>query len=83
MSYSTKFLRVLIANHDFILSLQIQAIKDGMDAREIESLSMLARGFVDLKEANPQLAYSVILDILAGINEYVNHHFPTSHGDGD
>jgi serine/threonine-protein kinase 24/25/MST4 len=44
---------------------------------------MLARGFVDLKEANPQLAYSVILDILAGINEYVNHHFPTSHGDGD
>ena len=46
-----------------------------MDAREIESLSMLARGFVDLKDANPQLAYSVLLDILAGINEYVRRIF--------
>lgn len=42
-----------------------------MDAREIESLSMLSRGFVELKEANPELAYNVILDILSGINEYV------------
>lgn len=42
-----------------------------MDAREIESLSMLQRGFTELKDANPQLAYSVILDILQGINEYV------------
>jgi len=43
-----------------------------MDAREIESLSMLQRGFAELKDANPQLAYSVILDILQGINEYVS-----------
>jgi serine/threonine-protein kinase 24/25/MST4 len=42
-----------------------------MDAREIESLSMLSRGFAELKEANPELAYNVILDILSGINEYV------------
>jgi serine/threonine-protein kinase 24/25/MST4 len=42
-----------------------------MDAREIESLSMLSRGFSELKEANPELAYNVILDILSGINEYV------------
>jgi hypothetical protein len=42
-----------------------------MDAREIESLSMLSRGFTELKEANPELAYNVILDILSGINEYV------------
>lgn len=42
-----------------------------MEAREIESLSMLARGFVDLRDANAELAYQVILDILAGINEYV------------
>lgn len=42
-----------------------------MDAREIESLSMLMRGFDELKEANSELAYSVILDILQGINEYV------------
>ena len=42
-----------------------------MDAREIESLSMLSRGFTELKDANPELAYRVILDILSGINEYV------------
>jgi hypothetical protein len=42
-----------------------------MDAREIESLSMLQKGFADLKDANPELAYNVILDILQGINEYV------------
>ena len=42
-----------------------------MDAREIESLSMIARGFADLRNANPSLSYNVILDILSGINEYV------------
>jgi serine/threonine-protein kinase 24/25/MST4 len=50
----------------------LQAIRDDMDAREIESLSMLSRGFAELKEANPELAYNVILDILSGINEYVH-----------
>lgn len=50
-----------------------------MDAREIESLSMLSRGFEELKEVNPELAYSVILDILSGINEYVaSFNSPTS-----
>jgi serine/threonine-protein kinase 24/25/MST4 len=48
-----------------------RATRDDMDAKEIEALSMLARGFADLKDANPELAYGVILDILAGINEYV------------
>ena len=43
-----------------------------MDAREIESLSMLQRGFSELKDANPQLTYNVVLDILQGINEYVD-----------
>jgi serine/threonine-protein kinase 24/25/MST4 len=47
----------------------MQAIRDGMDAREIESLSMLSRGFADLSEVNSELAYNVILDILQGINE--------------
>ena len=42
-----------------------------MDAREIESLSMIARGFADLRDANASLSYNVILDILSGINEYV------------
>ena len=40
-----------------------------MDAREIESLSMLQRGFTDLKEVNPELAYNMMLDILQGISE--------------
>ena len=49
--------------------IEFQAIRDDMDAREIEALSMLARGFADLKEVNPELAYSVVLDIISGINE--------------
>ena len=40
-----------------------------MDAREIEALSMLARGFTDLAEAAPALAYRVVLGVLSGINE--------------
>jgi hypothetical protein len=42
-----------------------------MDAREIESLSMLSRGFQELRDVNPELSYTVILDILSGLNEYV------------
>jgi hypothetical protein len=42
-----------------------------MDAREIEALSMLSRGFSELKDANAELVYNVILDVLCGINEYV------------
>ena len=47
------------------------AIRDDMDAREIEALSMLSKGFEDLREANPELAYNLVLDILTGINECV------------
>lgn len=47
-----------------------QAITDDMDAREIESLSMLSRGFQELRDVNPELSFNVILDILAGLNEY-------------
>ena len=53
------------------LTIPQKAIRDDMDAREIESLSMIARGFADLRNANPSLCYNVILDILSGINEYV------------
>jgi hypothetical protein len=42
-----------------------------MDAREIESLSMISRGFSELKDVNPDLAYNLIVDILAGVNEFV------------
>ena len=48
----------------------LQAITDDMDAREIESLSMLSRGFQELRDVNPELSFNVILDILAGLNEY-------------
>ena len=53
-----------------------------MDAHEIEALSMLARGFVDLREANAALAYSVVLDIIAGINDNgaVRQHVATVRG---
>ncbi|KAF9009043.1 kinase-like domain-containing protein [Cyathus striatus] len=56
------------------------AIRDDMDAREIESISMLSRGFSELKDANPQLAYDIILDILQGIdsNAYVKRHVQSS-----
>ena len=49
-----------------------QTTKDDMDAREIESLSMISRGFEELRDVNPELAYNIILDILSGINEYVS-----------
>jgi len=57
-------------------------IRDDMDAREIESLSMLQRGFAELKDANPQLACNVIIDILQGINDNssVKQHVQTSRG---
>ncbi|KAK1236572.1 hypothetical protein PQX77_000124 [Marasmius sp. AFHP31] len=57
-----------------------KANRDDMDAREIEALSMLSRGFTDLKEANPEMAYNVVLDILSGLNDNaaVRQHIQTS-----
>ena len=43
-----------------------------MDAREIESLSMISRGFEELRDVNPELAYNIILAVLSGINECVS-----------
>jgi serine/threonine-protein kinase 24/25/MST4 len=40
-----------------------------MEARDLEALSMLSKGFLELKEANPELTYNLVLDILSGINE--------------
>ncbi|KAF9075814.1 Ste20-like serine/threonine kinase [Rhodocollybia butyracea] len=54
---------------EVVLPVLSQAIRDDMDAREIESLSMLSRGFTELKEANSELAYNVVLDILSALNE--------------
>ncbi|XP_006460100.1 hypothetical protein AGABI2DRAFT_219768 [Agaricus bisporus var. bisporus H97] len=65
-----------------ILPIIQNSIRDDMDAREIESLSMLSRGFSELKDANPELAYNVVVDILQGINDNsaVKQHVQTSHG---
>lgn len=58
--------------------IRTQSIRDDMDAREIESLSMLSRGFAELKDTNSELAYNVVLDILQGINEYASF-LPSPH----
>ncbi|KIY49204.1 Pkinase-domain-containing protein [Fistulina hepatica ATCC 64428] len=65
---------------EVVIPILQNAIRDDMDAREIESLSMLARGFSELKDANPRLAYNVILDILSGINDNnsVRQHIQTT-----
>ncbi|KAG2156062.1 kinase-like domain-containing protein [Suillus clintonianus] len=67
---------------DVVLPVLQNAIRDDMEAREIESLSMISRGFAELREANPALSYSIILDILSGINENhsVRQHVQTSRG---
>lgn len=67
---------------DVVLPVLQSAIHDDMDAREIESLSMITRGFMDLRDVNPALSYSVILDILSGINEnpVVRQHVQTARG---
>ncbi|KAH0839753.1 kinase-like domain-containing protein [Lanmaoa asiatica] len=67
---------------DVVLPVLQNAIRDDMDAREIESLSMIARGFADLCDANATLSYNVILDIISGINENpaVRQHVQTSRG---
>lgn len=32
---------------------------------------MISNGFADLADLNPELAYKTMVDMLAGINEYV------------
>ncbi|KIP10586.1 hypothetical protein PHLGIDRAFT_18269 [Phlebiopsis gigantea 11061_1 CR5-6] len=66
--------------NEVVLPILDKATKDGMDAREIESLSMVSRGFEELRDVNPGLAYNVILDILSGIdeNQLVKQHVQTS-----
>ncbi|KAH9853449.1 Pkinase-domain-containing protein [Lenzites betulinus] len=65
---------------DVLLPLLQKTTRDDMDAREIESLSMIARGFEELGLVNPELAYSLVLDMLAGINENqaVRSHIQTT-----
>jgi len=67
---------------DVILPTCEKTIHDDMDAREIESLSMISRGFSELKEVNPELAYNLIVDIISGVNDNpaVKQYIQTSKG---
>jgi len=67
---------------DVVLPTCERTIRDDMDAREIESLSMISRGFAELKEVNPELAYNLIVDIISGVNENsaVREYIQTSRG---
>ncbi|KZT66027.1 Pkinase-domain-containing protein [Daedalea quercina L-15889] len=67
---------------EVLLPLLTKATRDDMDAREIESLSMISRGFEELRDVNPELAYNIVLDLLSGINENsdIRQHVQTSRG---
>ncbi|KZT05530.1 Pkinase-domain-containing protein [Laetiporus sulphureus 93-53] len=67
---------------DVMVPLLAKVTRDDMDAREIESLSMISRGFEELRDVNPELAYNIILDVLSSINENpaVRQHIQTSRG---
>ncbi|KZS91222.1 Pkinase-domain-containing protein, partial [Sistotremastrum niveocremeum HHB9708] len=55
-----------------------------MSAQELEPLSMLSRGFSDLRLANPSRAYDLMTDIMNGMNEneevrrYISQQGPTT-----
>lgn len=40
-----------------------------MSARSVEALELLSKGFNDLKTSEPALAYSVLVNIIAGLHE--------------
>ena len=42
-----------------------------LDGREVEALSMISNGLADLADANPELAYKTVTDLLVAINECV------------
>ncbi|KAH9936962.1 Pkinase-domain-containing protein [Amylocystis lapponica] len=67
---------------EVILPSLAKVTRDDMDAREIESLSMISRGFEELRDVNPELAYNLILDLLAGIDENsaIRQHIQTTRG---
>lgn len=54
---------------EVVLPVLERAKQDNMDAREIEALEMISRGFADLSQVNAKLAYSTIVDLLLSMNE--------------
>ena len=54
---------------DVVLPVLERARRDGMDAREMEALAMISKGFEDLAELNSRVAYSTIVDLLLSMND--------------
>jgi len=54
---------------DVVLPVLERAKHDNMEAREIEALEMISKGFGDLSQVNSKLAYSTIVDLLLSMNE--------------
>jgi len=53
---------------DVVIPVMEKAKNRDLDAREIESLDMISKGFEDLAGLNPNLAYTTIVDLLLGMN---------------
>lgn len=53
---------------------------EALDARSIEAVSMIRKGFEDLADHNPGLAWHAMAEILSGINECVLFSFCASMG---
>ncbi|PWN44189.1 Pkinase-domain-containing protein [Ceraceosorus guamensis] len=55
--------------NDIVLPVLEQSKREELPAREIEALEMISKGFSELGEANPKLAYTTIVDLLVGMSE--------------
>jgi serine/threonine-protein kinase 24/25/MST4 len=54
---------------DVILPALGRAKDDDLDAKTVEALEMLSKGFEDLSKTNAKLTYSIIVDMLLSIND--------------
>ncbi|KAL7410913.1 hypothetical protein BDY24DRAFT_150289 [Mrakia frigida] len=54
---------------EVVLPVVQRSIHEDMSAHSLEALEMISKGFHTLKTSDPELAYSVIADLLAGIHE--------------
>jgi serine/threonine-protein kinase 24/25/MST4 len=53
-----------------VLERTISLHENVMSPDDVETISLISNGFSDLAESNPELTYSIILDLLNGINEH-------------
>jgi serine/threonine-protein kinase 24/25/MST4 len=57
----------------------LQSVRGDMSAHSLEALEMISKGFHTLKTTDPEIAYSLIADLLAGIHEYAFPPLPIFH----